>query len=116
MALQKIIALPNSASGNYIKVGAFTWDVLTRESSCHLMLFASAAAAASAPAAPLAMIGKLRLNGAKFDQYLSTAALAALPSPGPDPIRDQLYAAAKAEPLVPGAGLTAIDLSDATDV
>lgn len=116
MALQKTIALPNGAAGNYIRVGAYTWDRVTREASAHLLLYASAAYADSAPKSPLCLIAKVRLFGDKFDEYLSTAALDALVDAGPDPVRDQLYAAAKAEPLIPGGELTALSLADAVDV
>lgn len=114
MALQKTISLPNGASGNYVRVGTYAIDRLTREASIQFMLHGSAALAASAPDAPLCMIAKLRLNGAKFDEYLSSEALAAV---GQN-IVEQLYVAAKAEPLLAGGGLTQaqLDLSDATDV
>ena len=116
MALEKSITLPNGASGNYIRVSFYRWDRDAKEASAHLMLYGSAALATSAPASPLCLIAKLRLGGAKFDEYLGAAALAALAAPGPDPVRDQLYAAAKAEPLLAGGGLTTVSLADAEDV
>lgn len=118
MALQKVIALPNGSSGNYIRFGAYSWDDLAKEASAHLLLYVSEAQRIAAPRAPLCLLAKLRLSGDKFDEYLSTAVLEGLGDPGPDPVRDQLYQAAQAEPLVPGGGLTAaqIDLSDAVDV
>lgn len=114
MALQKSITLPNGSTGNYIRLGTYVVDRLSREASAQFMIHGSAALAESAPDSPLCMIAKLRLNGAKFDEYLSSEALAAV---GQN-IVEQLYVAAKAEPLLAGGGLTQaqLDLSDATDV
>lgn len=118
MALQKSITLPNGSVGNYIRLTQIAYDRTTKEASACLMLFTSAAYAASAPDQPLGQIAKLRLQGAKFDEYLSTAALAAMPTPGPDPMRTALYNAAQAEPILPGMGFTraALTLSDASRV
>ncbi len=117
MALQKTITLPSTATGNYIRLGSHLWDNVAKRASAHFDLYASAEAAAASPGYPLRQdIAVLRLVGPKFDAYLSTAALAALSSPGPDPVRGQLYAAAKAEPLIPGGDLTSLSLADAIDV
>lgn len=116
MALEKTFNLPNGATGNYVRIGMHTWDGLAKEASAHLVLHTSAAQRAANPSAHLGLVAKLRLTGQKFDDYLSTTALRALESAGPDPIRDQLYAAAKTESLVAGSGLTSVDLSDADDV
>jgi hypothetical protein len=116
MALQKTITLANSAQGNYIKIAFHRWDGIAREASAHFHLYADEDARDAAPSEPLCLIAKLRLTGDKFDEYLSTDALAALVAPGPDPIRDQLYEAVKVEPFSIGGGLTTLDLSDATNV
>lgn len=116
MALQKSITLPNSAAGNYIRLTFYRHDAIARELSAHFMLYASAAARIAAPTEPLTMVAKLRLSGAKFDQYLSTAALTALSNVGPDRVAAAVYVAAKAETLIAGGGLTVLDLSAATDV
>ena len=110
MALQKTITLPNGASGNYIRLGAYTWDRVSRECSAHLLLFTTAAQASSYPSAPLCLIAKLRLTGAKFDEYLGNSALEEATAAA------QIYAAAKAETLLAGAGLTSVVLADATNV
>lgn len=107
MALTKSITLPNGAAGNYIRLSACTWDRTTREASAHLHLFLSSAQAAAAPSNPLCLLAKLRLTGAKFDTYLSHAALEGTT------VAAQIYTAALVEPLNPGAGLTSLDLSDA---
>lgn len=114
MALQKTITLPNGASGNYIRIGAYTWDRMTREASAHLMLHTSATHAAEHPEASLCLLAKLRLHGSKFDEYLANAVLA---GEGVTVI-GQLYAAAMSEPLIPGGGFTraGLDLSDAVNV
>lgn len=121
MALQKHIALPNGTSGNYIRLTFYRWDATRREASAEFMLFASKERAKTQPHAPVCALIKLRLSEAKFDQYLSTEALQALEIRGPDPIRDQLYAAVKVEPLIAGGGLTeaelrAFNLATAADV
>jgi hypothetical protein len=114
MALKKKITLPSGASGDYISVGAYTWDQITREASAHLMLHASAAQAAARPDAPLCLIAKVRLSGDKFDEYLGKKVLV---SKGVTAL-GQIYEAAKAEELIPGGGLTRDELSlrDAADV
>lgn len=118
MALQKSITIENGATGDYIRIGLAPIDWMTREASVHFMLYASEAWRAAHPEAPLCLIAKLRLEGAKFEEWLGEAALAALVDPGADPVRDQLYAAAKVEPLQPGGGLRIdeLDLSDAVDL
>jgi hypothetical protein len=122
MALQKTINLPNGAGGDYIQVGPYYSDRLTKTASADLLLYVSAARAASNPESPLCVIGRLVLSGAIWDTYLSTPALQALAElghAGPDPTRHQLYAAVKAgEPLRAGGGLRQdeLDLTDALDV
>lgn len=118
MAFRKSISLPNGARGEYIRLGAFTWDRLARQASAHLMLYADASHASCPSAAPLCLIAKLRLAGAKFDAYLSNTVLDA----GAATIVGQLYAAAKVEPLIAGGGLPCpalnlppVDLTDAID-
>ena len=112
MALQKTFTLPNGASGNYVRVGTFALDRLTREASIQFMLHGSAALAESAPDQPLCMIAKLRLGAGKFDEYLADDVLAGVDGN----VMAQFYAAAKVEQLIAGGGLTAVDLSDAEDV
>lgn len=112
MAFQKTTTLPNTAAGNYIRLSAYRWDRLTREASAQFLLFATEAAADAQPKSPLCLVAVLRLEGAKFDEYLSNAALAVEGVT----VAGQLYEAAKAETLIAGGGLTEVDLSDATDV
>lgn len=114
MALQKSITLPNGATGNYIRLGPYFVDPLVKEASAQLMLHTNAAYAASAPEMPLCMIAKLRLQGAKFDEYLANSVL----NVDGVTLAGKLYEAAKAEPIIAGGGLTQaqLDLSDAADV
>jgi len=115
MALQKTITLPNGAVGNYIQLVTAAADYSAKYVPVEFALFMDAAHAVSNPTNPLCpLIAKMRLDGAKFDQYISTVALAAITAD--DPFRASLYAAAKAEPLLAGGGLTSIDLSDAVSV
>lgn len=111
MALQKTITRPNSTQGGYIRLRYFNWDDIDRVASGHFYLFATKAARDSQPKEPICLIAKLRLEGDKFDQYLSNAAIAAAKS---DHVR-QFYVAMKAEQALAGGGLTSIDLSDAAD-
>ena len=112
MALQKTIALPSGVSGNYIRLSAYRWDRATREASAMFHLYKDAAQAANAPASPLCLIAKVRLFGAKFDEYLGNAVLG---QPGVT-VAGQLYEAAKNEPINAGGDLTILDLSEAADV
>ena len=118
MALQKTITLPNTTSGNYIVLAEFAADYFARTLSAHFHLYASAAAREAVPSASFGLLCKLRLAEDKFDEWLSTDALAALDADTPDRLRHQIYQAAKAEPLTPGLGLRVdqLDLSDALDV
>jgi hypothetical protein len=105
MALQKSITLANGATGNYIRVNAYRWDKGIREASALLALYTNATLAASAPGSPLVpIVAKLRLSGAKFDQYLGNAALDALPASTRDKVREQFYAAAKIEGVISDYG------------
>lgn len=114
MAFQKTITLNNGESGNYIVVEHDTKH-LARSSKASFYLFKSAAYRASAPLEPLRggqRIAKLFLDGEKFDQYLAPTVLAAVDSG--DPVRSQLYAAAKAEGVISDWGADVF--ADATDV
>jgi len=119
MALQKTFNLPNGATGNYIQVGPFTSDRVTKTASADFLLFASAAWAAAHPEAPLCVIARLALSGAKWEERLAESVLAELEDAGSNPVVHQFYEAAKAgEPLRAGGGLTQAEatLTDATDV
>ncbi len=118
MALQKTFNLPNGATGNYIQVGPFTSDRITKTATADFLLFASAAWAEAHPDAPLCVIARLRLSDAKWDQWLAESVLAELEDAGSNPVVHQFYEAAKAgEPLRAGGGLSQSDvtLTDATD-
>ena len=110
MAFKKIVRLPSEAVGTHIRVGYHAIDIIRREATAHLFLYT---AATTPKHLPLCQIAKVRLMGAKFDEYLSNAVLDA---PGATVVR-QLYRAAKAEPLLPGEGLTVaqLTLADAED-
>jgi hypothetical protein len=114
MAFEKTITLNNGESGTYIVLEHETRH-LARTSKASFFLFKSAAYRASAPNEPLRgglRIAKLHLEGEKFDQYLDAAVLAAVESG--DPVRAQLYAAAKAEGVISDWGADVF--ADATDV
>lgn len=110
MALQKTTHLPAGVSGNYVRIVAHRWDRLAREASAVLALYVSAEAAASGATPLAAVFAKLRLTGAKFDEYLSPSAMAETPND----VLGQLYTAARAEPIVCDQG--ASYLADALDV
>jgi hypothetical protein len=108
MALQKTFTMPSGVSGNYIRLIAHRWDRNGREALAWFALYVDAASAHAGKQPLSPFIAKLWLTGAKFDQYLSNAELA---SPG---ILEQLYVAAKAEPLSCDFGSNAF--ADAQDV
>lgn len=110
MALQKTIALPSGVSGNYIRLTCYRWDRASQEASAVFALYLDAAHAAAGAEYLVPVIAKLRLSGAKFSEYLGAAALE------DHQVAEQLYEAAKVEPLLAGGGLTAMDLADAIDV
>lgn len=91
MALVKSISLPTGVTAEYFRMVAFSWDRSTREASAHFALFKDAATAANGqPLVPV--VAKLRLSAGKFDEYLSTGAMAAASGD----VVAQLYLAAKA--------------------
>ena len=91
MAFQKIIALPTGVSGSYSRITNFYWDRNAREASAHFALYLNQATSVTGqPLVPL--IAKLRLYGARFDEYLGATALAA----SDHDVIAQLYLAARA--------------------
>ena len=116
MAFNKTFTYPNGLSGNYVQIGGYRHDRRTRSASFHFDLFASAAHATAAPTSAIRpIIAKLRLEGAKFDEWVSNEALA---SAG-QTLLQRAYAAARVEPMLcdfpPAAGQQTV-FSDATDV
>jgi hypothetical protein len=123
MALQKIITLPNTTTGSYIRIGNRRIDdpnASDRTARAHFNLFATESAADAAPQAPICpVIACLTLQGARYDEYFSKAALEAA---GWNTTA-QFYRALKAAAVghnpgevSPGGGLQTLDLSDASDV
>lgn len=108
MALQKTFTMPSGVSGNYIRLIANRWDRGAKEGVAWFALFVDAAAAQSGKQPLSPFIAKLWLTGAKFDQYLSPAALET------SDVLAQFYVAAKAEPISCDFGSDAF--SDAQDV
>ena len=95
MALEKNIPYGGRV-GTYIQIGYHHWDRVAAEASAHFHLYETQAVAHELPHQPLrGRMATLRLEGAKFQQYLSTEALAARPAA--DPVRAALSAAAKVE-------------------
>jgi hypothetical protein len=113
MALSKSITLPNGIVGSYIRVAdSFELNRRERTLTAHVTLFTDAAHAATLPNYPLAVVGLVQLSGAKFDEYVGRDALA---QAGGNVVA-RLYVAAKVEALRPLGGLSALDVSDASDV
>jgi hypothetical protein len=112
MALKKQITLPNGTAGEYIRIDYFEFNRRARTAYVQLALFLSEAQARAYPDYPMQVVGQLELTGAKFDQYLSGATLAA---DGGNLIA-QLYEAAKVEPLRAVNGIVVIDIGTAEDV
>ena len=114
MALGISITLPNGVTGNYLRVVSVEWNRPASVAVWNLALYLSEAQANAAPKYPLALVAQVRVDGAKFEQYLSNEAIAA----AGHNIIAQLYAVTKAEPgAVTIIGPVApFDLSEAADV
>lgn len=108
MAFQKTFTLSSGVSGNYTRLITYRWDRSTREAVALFALYVSAQAAQEGKQALTPYIAKLRLSGAKFDQYLGNSVLT-----DHDAIA-QLYVAARAEPVSCDFGSDAF--ADALDV
>lgn len=108
MALQKTFTLSSGVSGNYIRLTANRWDRQAREAVGWFALYVDSAAAQSGKQPLSPFVAKLWLTGAKFDQYLSPAALEK------SDVLAQFYVAAKAEPISCDFGSDAF--ADAQDV
>lgn len=111
MAFKKKLTLPNGAAGEYIVVnGHFTYDHQQRYFSAEFLLYVSEGAAKAKPQHALGTAAYLRLEGDKFDEYVSKKALA-------ETDRDifaQIYFAAKRESVTSDHGERAF--WDAEDV
>lgn len=108
--------MPNGAVGDYLRIASYEWNKNVRRAYAQLWVYTDATYAAAHPEFPLGCIAQVALEDDKFDDYLSRSALEALPTPGPDPVLDQLYAAMKTEELRLSPGIAALDLSAAVDV
>ena len=93
MAFSKSLTLPSGATGDYIRVITYRWDRSAREAVALFALYVSQQAAWEGKQALTPYIAKLRLTGAKFDEYLGNSVLT-----DRDAIA-QLYAAARVEPV-----------------
>lgn len=91
MAFQKSISLPTGVTADYFRISTFSWDRNSREAQAYFALYLNAQTAATGQAL-VPIIAKLRLYGARFDQYLGTAALHS----SDNDILAQLYLAARA--------------------
>lgn len=98
MAFQKSFTLPSGVAGNYTRLVTCRWDRNAREAVALFALFVDSAAAHNGKQPLTPFIAKLRLEGAKFDQYLSNAALESAD------VLAQLYIAAKSEPVISDFG------------
>lgn len=95
MAFSKTFTHDDGRIATYTRITALRWDRLSKEASCRFSGFATALKATSHPDKPiLPNMVALRLDGAKFDQYLSPSALAE----NADDVIAALYAAARVEP------------------
>lgn len=108
MAFSKSLTLPSGATGDYIRVITYRWDRSAREAVALFALYVSQQAAHEGKQPLTAYIAKLRLSGAKFDQYLGNSVLT-----DHDAIA-QLYVAARAEPVSCDFGSDAF--ADALDI
>jgi hypothetical protein len=93
MAFQKTLTLSSGVSGNYMRLTTYRWDRNTREAVALFSLYLDAASAQAGKQALTPFVAKLRLEGAKFDHYLSAAVLAE------NDAVTQIYRAARVEPL-----------------
>ena len=93
MAFQKSLTLPSGATGDYIRVITYRWDRAAREAVALFALYVSAQVAQEGKQALTPYIAKLRLTGAKFDQYLGNSVL------NDHHAISQLYSAARSEPV-----------------
>lgn len=102
MALSKKIKLPGrGVSGNYLRIVAYRWDRNTREASAHFALYRSKKHAKAKNAVPLVpLLAKLRLDGDKFDEYLSAPTL----NESEKDTLSHLYSAAIVEPAISDFG------------
>lgn len=108
MAFQKSFTLQSGVTGNYTRLITYRWDRSVREAVALFALFLDANSAQSGKQSLTPFIAKLRLDGAKFDQYLSNSVLET------SDVISQLYLAAKAEPVISDFGSDAF--ADAQDV
>lgn len=98
MAFIKTFTLNSGVSGNYTRMITYRWDRNTREATALFSLFVDSAAAHDGKQPLTPFIAKLRLEGAKFDEYLSNAVLESAD------VISQLYLAAKNEPVISDFG------------
>ncbi len=114
MALQLSITLPNGVTGDYLRIVNVEWNRPASIAVWRIALYLSEAQANAAPKYPLAVVAQVRVDGAKFEQYLSNEAIAA----AGHNIIAQLYAVTKAEPgaVTIIAPVAPFDLSTADDV
>jgi hypothetical protein len=98
MAFIKTLTLPSGASGNYTRLITYRWDRTTKEALALFALYSSKDFAAQGKPPFTQFIAKLRLERAKFDQYLSNDALTNAD------VLAQLYLAAKTEPVISDFG------------
>ena len=75
MAIKKTFNLSTGATGDYVRLGAFTISYITRECRAEFVLYQSADNRAQKPSAIHGVIATLQLTGDVFDKYLSDAAL-----------------------------------------
>lgn len=117
MAFQKIVN-HHGLSGSYLNIFSFRVEPGRREASACIALWQDAAHRQTPNAQPIAdRCVKVRLTDELFDQWLSASALQAafLEDPTYDPVKAQIYRAAKA-----GAGVVSdfgpMILTDAVEV
>lgn len=114
VALVQTTTLPNSLVGEYIRIGVYHVDYFAKEATAAFFLYTNAAAFVAAPNDPLSPtpVALIRLSGTLFDTYLAFSVLAS------SSVVEKLYDAVQTEltMVLPGSGLSALDLSGATDV
>lgn len=95
MAFSKTFTAQDGRVATYIRITALRWDRIAKEASASFSGYITALKATSDPDKPiLPNMVRFRLEGSKFDQYLSAATLAQ----SQDDVFAAIYEAAKSEP------------------
>jgi len=93
MAFKLPITLRSGAAGDYIRISTIRVDEIAREIGVVFSLYQGASKASEAKDSPIQPVfAKLRLSGAKFDEYFPAKVM--------DKLKAAIYEAAKSEGIV----------------